>query len=127
VGALGLEGLGDLRDSFTILQLKHSQVTGLRSATIEVIDEPPIETISPGKFGTYLEPHLIEPKYWTPISYNQTKILELHDEGKTDTAIAREVILQGKKRRKPNGQEINVVRQTIRQFNDILTPKNVQN
>lgn len=116
VGALGLEGLGDLRDSFTILQLKHSQVTGVRSATVEVVDEPPIETIAPGSFGSYQKPQLPNKKYWTIITPDQAEIVDLHNEGNTDTAVARKVILRDKKRTKPNGQEIALVRRTVEQF-----------
>lgn len=119
VGALGLEGLGDLRDSFTILQLKHSQVTDIRSATVEVIDEPPIETIAPGSFNSYCNPQMPNNKYWTLITPTQANMVDLHSEGKSDTAIAREVILRGKNRTKPNGQEIALVRRAIEQFGNI--------
>ncbi len=98
VKALGLEGLGDVRENFLFVRLYFSQITGLRSATIDDGEgEIPVsfmerQALLPASTRIEL-PELKEPDLIinSKLSARQMRILDMIREGATDSTIAQEV------------------------------------
>ncbi len=99
VKALGLEGLGDVRENFLFVRLYFSQITGLRSATIDDGEgEIPVlfmehQPMLPASTDRIELPELKEPDLIinSKLSNRQIRVLDMIKQGATDGEIAQEV------------------------------------